>query len=556
MRRLAFPSCVLLIAGCTGTIAEPGASDPAPPRRDDGPQVAVGASCETTSVPQGADVLIDHRPTCAGRDHVAISGLRHLTTSQYQNTVAELLGIDSAIAEEFVDTRAAGFRANAGGEIGGLEVTQYQQAAEALASRVNVEVLAGCDATDESCIDPFIREFGRRAFRRALNVDEQQSLATLARQAPTFEQGLRWVIEAVLQMPSFLYHSELGLPSDDDDSLRTLTSIELGPRISYLIVDSMPDEALLDQAESGALLDGTVRAAEARRLLSDPRANRAIRSFFEQWLSIDAIHRSLAAAEYPELTDDLASAFREETLALIEDVVLRGDGRLGTLLRTQETILPPALVQHYGFGDPDADGRIMAPPDRRAGILTHGSWLLANGRPGVNPVARGKLIREMLLCQSTPAPPEGVAAVEEQTTSHSNPRERWCEHSRQPACGGCHAYLDPLGWPFEQLDHLGRWRTTIGDWTIDASGAIAGTDVDATVNGPIQMAQRLAESEQVKGCFVMRWMSFALGRPLSDDDGCAFQEISRRFVVSGGDIRALIVDVVASDAFAVRRVEQ
>src|SRR5947207_2316248 len=69
-------------------------------------------------------------------------------------------------------------------------------------------------ATDVKCRDRFVREFGLHAFRRPLGDAEFQKYAkaftTQARATGTFLEGARVVVEAMLQSPKFLFHTDAG----------------------------------------------------------------------------------------------------------------------------------------------------------------------------------------------------------------------------------------------------------------------------------------------------------------------------------------------------------
>lgn len=93
----------------------------------------------------------------------------------------------------------------------------------------------------------------------------------------------------MLQSPHFLYRLELAAPVGA--APRRLSGFELASRLSYLRLGSMPDDALLSAAESGQLDTNEGVAAQAARLLDDPRAKQAVGSFFTQWLELDKLER-------------------------------------------------------------------------------------------------------------------------------------------------------------------------------------------------------------------------------------------------------------------------
>src|SRR6185436_1058946 len=95
------------------------------------------------------------------------------------------------------------------------DIDHYAAAAEDLAARAvaNLPRLLGCDpATGDACAARFIGEFGGRAYRRPLAAEEKTALTAVytVGKEESFAAGIRLVVQAVLQSPSFLYLAEFG----------------------------------------------------------------------------------------------------------------------------------------------------------------------------------------------------------------------------------------------------------------------------------------------------------------------------------------------------------
>jgi hypothetical protein len=147
----------------------------------------------------------------------------------------------------------------------------------------------------------------------------------------------------------------------------------------------------------------------------------------------------------------------------------------------------------------------------RAGILTQASVLTVTSyATRTSPVLRGKWILENLLNDPPPPPPANVPALRDPTTSDpdSSLRHQLEQHRSNPACAGCHARIDPLGFALENYDAIGRWRL---------DGEPASVPIKPS---PSVFAQCLAE----------KLFTFALGRGLSPADrasaGAAVKEAS------------------------------
>jgi hypothetical protein len=116
--------------------------------------------------------------------------------------------------------------------------------------------------------------------------------------------------------------------------------------------------------------------------------------------------------------------------------------------------------------------------------------------------------------------------------------------------------MDVLGYGFESFDEIGRFRTTENNKQIDDSGEFVGTDVDGAFKGPIQMARKLAGSPQVHQCVTKQWFRYALGRMETELDSCALGAVQQRFEKSGFNVPELLMALVESDAFRIRRGEE
>jgi hypothetical protein len=116
--------------------------------------------------------------------------------------------------------------------------------------------------------------------------------------------------------------------------------------------------------------------------------------------------------------------------------------------------------------------------------------------------------------------------------------------------------MDPIGFGFEHFDGIGRYRETEWGLPIDASGELIATDVDGAYDGVVELAQRLAASEQVKDCIVRQWFRFGYGRVETGEDACSIDSIRQAFAAANYDVKELIVALTMTDAFRYRRAMQ
>jgi hypothetical protein len=489
-----------------------------------------------------------------------------LTQSEYNNTVRDLLGDTTQPANQFPPDQQIGDFTNTAVAltVPPLLAQAYQTAAEQLATTalsnpssklVPCTLAAGTDA----CAQSFIQSFGKQAYRRPLTTTEQNALFTLYQSnsmGATFANGIQAIIEAVLQSADFLYRVEFGDTSQAQGSVLPLTPYEMASRLSYFLWESMPDATLFAAADANQLSTKDQLATQARRLLQSPNAHPAIRQFFLEWLTETELPTvSKSATVYPTFTGTLHSSMQNETKAFLDWVMWTSDHKLPTLLTSPVSFLNSELAAVYGVSGVTGTTLQQAQldPTQRAGVLTQLSMMTLLGKPDrSSPVLRGKFIRDELLCQVIPPPPQNLVITPPMVTPGVSTREAFVMHEAVAACKSCHALMDPIGFGFENYDGMGAFRTVDQGQPVDSTGTLAGTDVDGPFNNAIDLIKRLAGSQQVSDCFATEWFRYAFGRGESTDDTCSLQSLKGAFTSSQLDIQELLVAVTQTDAFRYR----
>ena len=481
-----------------------------------------------------------------------------LSDEQYKNVVTDLL---PAVEVPAVTTpgRAAGEFINMAERlpVTGAYASSLRTSVKAVASAAvkDLPALLKCQAgaAPDACTAEFIDRFVPRAFHRPLDAAERQSLLTLYTSGAATSQadGIRLVLEAVLQSPSFLYRTELGSSSTPGAST-PLTPYELATELSFLTTDSIPDDALWQVAADGTISKPDVLAQQAERLLQTPRSHQHITRTFLKWLGLGAgVTTELNAAQYPEYTDALKTSMLEESTRFLRNLLDNG-GTLGDLVTSRKTYLDSNLATLYGIPFTGASGFVEATlPEERAGILTQAGVLVSKSR-GHAIVIRGKFVRRDLFCQNVPSPPPNVN-IQMFSGGNLTEREQSTARTSDAVCGACHKLMDPIGISFQKFDALGRYKPTNPDGTdVDSAGSLDGTDQDGPVTSPSQLASKLAASDAVRLCVSKQMVTFALGRELGTADECEQNRVAAAVQASGGHLTDLIGAIVRGPTFGVR----
>ena len=497
------------------------------------------------------------------------SGMRRLTIDEYDSTLRDILLDDTRSSDLLLPKDVRNPFDNDASEqipsqalIEGANLLAADAAERLLANPDKRDQVVGCTPSgpnDSACFQSFIKSIGRRVLRRPVTeaeIADYSAFLEFANETSDFYVAVDTALRSLLQEPEFLYRIEIGEPIAGEPGVFRLTQWELGTRLAYFLVGSTPPDWLLDRAAAGQLADSEQILAAAEELLADAHARERLDRFHALWLGYENL----------PLAEELVTAMRAETRALIDRIVFDDDQSYESLFTSNETFIDDLLAGHYGLSSPGAAaGWVDYGDSGRAGILSHGSFLAVAGKFGdTSPTQRGILIRTRLFCQDLPPPPPNVntddaIAAEGDKICKS---DRYSVH-KQGGCAGCHDQMDPIGFGLENYDQQGRYRsheadnpeTTPDESTceIEGNGEIVGI---GTFHGPAELGQLMLDSGLVERCVVTQLYRFAMGRKELDDNDLAFIELLQQNAAAPGFHMAdLMLELVTNDAFRFRREE-
>ena len=413
---------------------------------------------------------------------------------------------------------------------------------------------------ERACAEEILSTLARRAYRRPASVADLDTLLEFyeeGRAAGDFDAGIEMALRRLLVSPEFLFRIERDPEGAAPNAAYRISDLELASRLSFFLWSSIPDDELLDVAAAGSLREPGVLEGQVRRMLADPRAEALVTNFAAQWLYL----RNLPAVSpdfivFPDFDETLRRALREET-ELFFDSIIREDRSVLDLLNADYTFLNERLAKHYGISNVYGSHfrRIDLPPGSpRGGLLGQGSILAVTSyATRTSPVVRGKWILENLLGTPPPPQPANVPALsEEGSDAVLSMRERMVEHRRNPVCASCHAIMDPIGLSLENFDAIGRYRDrTAGFEPLDVAGSFPdGTTFDGS--GGLRETL-LDRSDQFVHTLASKLLTYSLGRAVEHHDMPAVRAIERDAADDGYRFSSLILGIVRSTPFQMRR---
>jgi len=431
-------------------------------------------------------------------------------------------------------------------------IQSYAQLAERIVNRMNLEAFlkhfeVSHEFTDKN-MQEVISTIGKWILRGPITEEELKTYSkissTAGRLGGDFSLAIKYVLEAMLQSPRFVYRME--------SEHGPLNDYELASRMSYILWGGPPDQELLKAADAGELTDPDKARKHVDRLLSNQLAVHRSKQFLYDWLNLGRLDNLRPNAQhYPNWSKQLAADMKNETVAYFEDVVWKQKRPLSDLMNAQLTIATPLLAKHYGWKPQgnEATRYGLEKVPGRGGLLTQGSVLTIGGDEA-SMVSRGLFILHDLLRGTVKDPPPCVDTSPVATKAGLTKRGIAEQRISNKSCGGCHAKFEPLAFGLEKFDGIGAYHVK------DKHGNALREDGNILLPGEAkaidyktvsELMDYLAASPRVGETLTWKIAQFALGRPLASGDRPEIEKIHQAATNTGGTYAAVIRPIVMSD---------
>ncbi len=586
-----------LLTGCTGEIGNPapgqGAGDgpgagpgsgltPGMNVDTDGDGVADGVGIDSDGdgivdgVDSDGDGVID-RPVTTTENPTssttctpgipATSQLPRLTGDQYDNTIRDLVGLETQPSSMLAPDTVGSVDQRAWD---GYKTAAAEVAAEIMADPNARARAIPCtpDTDGTACAQQMVESFGQRAFRRPLTADEVTRFMNLytnraaITETGTFDETAELMLKAFLLSPSFLTRAETST-AEPNGQLFALSDYEIANRLSYLIWGSMPDDALFAAAAAGSLSTSEGILAEAQRMLTDPKARGMVGKFHESYLHMGAGTRwadyQRDTTRYPMFNDSLIPTFSRAEEKFFDYVVFDQGGSFKDLMTSPVAFVNASTAPIYGldatqFG---SDLTAVTLDGSRPGAFTRAGFLASHSSfDRTSPILRGAFIQKEVLCTQLGTPPPGATSTPLPTEGLTTNRERTDAQTADAACAGCHyGYINPTGFALEGFDAIGAVQTTDNGAPVDSTSTVPMGDEQVPVTGAVDLMNALATSEAAQKCYAQKWVQYAYERDINSMDACTVDLLASNLTQDGYTVLNLISDLTQTESFRYRAME-
>jgi hypothetical protein len=422
--------------------------------------------------------------------------------------------------------------------------------------------------TVDELIQDRLQQFLTRAFRAAVDKTTLQRYTAFGvlqyKRGGDFTEAMKSVVAATIASPQFFY---LGQHSDRGDKGSktgfTENDFALASKLSFFLWGSIPDDELLRLAATGELHRPEVLSAQVTRMLDSEFTKRFCDSFPAQWLQLEQIISAtpdpVLFPEYYFLKYNAGMNLMAEPLLLFETVLVE-DLSILQFIDSDFSYRSPMLTTWYDAAKPVAfhgPGELVFKrvpvTDRRQGsIFTNAAIMTMTSRSDqTQPITRGVWVATVILNDPPEPPPADVPLLKnvEDPADELSIREKFAAHQLNASCASCHRKIDPLGFVLENYNPVGFWRDEYSNGKpVDSNGVLLGQHAFTNV---VEFKDALLlEKDRFTAALAKHLLTYALGRRIDYRDVLAVEGIVQGTAKSEYRMRALLREVVLSEAFS------
>src|SRR3954470_4452261 len=492
-----------------------------------------------------------------------------MTDAQYDNVINDLLGVTALTSNSNLPPSAM-LSPDSAGSLDTIGWNGYLTAAQAIAAQVMGNTTAkakymSCDPTTNTttCLTTTVQTFGRKVFRRPLTTTEVTSFMRLNSLTPagTPAQVAQAILAAFLASPSFIMLPEVNQAKSG--SSFQLNNYELATRLSFLFLNSTPDDTLATAANSTTLMTKAQILTQAKRLLQSPKAASMATAFGQYYLAIQngshwlnntahdtTKYPAFTASSYAPAMAEINSFFQNITLngGTFKDIFLSNVGYV-----TKDTA---ALYGLTGTTYTSTPTQVTLDATKRPGILTRVGFLSTFAHSDVtSPIFRGAFVTGRVLGINPGQPDAKFLLATPPDGNYTTQRDAITAMVANQPCLGCHGtFINPPGFVLEHYNAVGSWQDTdpLGG-TINGTADVYFSSTDTkTISSPSALMTEISTLPNAQYTFAQEWVAFATNRNANGNDACTVNTLSTSLAQSSYTVASMMADYTQADSFSLR----
>ena len=494
-----------------------------------------------------------------------------MTDAQYDNVINDLLGVTALTSNSNLPPSAM-LSPDSAGSLDAIGWNGYLTAAQAIAAQVMGNTTSkakfmSCDPTTNttSCLTTTVQTFGRKAFRRPLTTTEVTSFMRLNSLTPagTPAQVAQAILAAFLASPSFIMLPEVNQTASGASF--QLNNYELATRLSFLFLNSTPDDTLATAANSTTLMTKAQILAQAKRLLQSPKAGAMATAFAQYYLAIQNGSHWLNntthdATQYPAFTASSYAPAMAEINSFFQNITLNG-GTFKDIFLSNVGYVTKDTATLYGLTGTtytSTPTQVTLDATKRPGILTRVGFLSTFAHSDVtSPIFRGAFITGRVFGINPGQPDAKFLLATPPAGNYTTERDAITAMVANQPCLGCHGtYINPPGFVLEHYNAVGSWQDTdpLGG-TIDGTADVYFSSTDTkTISSPSALMTEISTLPNAQYTFAQQWVAFATNRNANANDACTVNTLSTSLAQSSYTVASMMADYTQADSFSLRTV--
>lgn len=518
---------------------------------------------------ENGDLLAEHKAdktwspsvSCEVRDSLLEPKLRRLTEAQIMNSLRDIFG--DIFTEELRPNMEDGVKLIGMNTLADrLNVNTinlerlYDSSRELVRELIERHTTIKQCSQDSSatCVTTLLNEYAPKLWRRPVTTQERTEFTSQFAALGSNKNALEFTFNSLILSSNFLFRSEIG---DLQDGVRVLDNYEVVTLLAYSIWNSTPDDTLLTLAQKSTPLTVAELQTQVDRMFASPKANAAMLEIYRDFLKLEMALVNKKADELG-FTDVVRQDLTTSAERMLSDKI-RADAPFMDVFTGNRFYVNKNVAPFFNTNSSSEQLESSFDSAERFGILNHPIFLAAHStltHSGI--IKRGVFTLEQLLCERLGSPPTNIESdeVPEQVDPATTSERVLLQltHSSRPGCNGCHQYIDPAGFGFENFDVVGRHRTVEKEVVrIDASGVLkTASGTELTYSNSAEYAAQLVGSEQMSQCVSRRFLEHYLSQELQSNS-CELTKYHNELETRGHTVKSLLDAVIRLESFTKRK---